>query len=81
MRPGMNRVFSDMPEQHREDWIYIAKAPLRSKGEQPFPVTTQQFGVRKMRLPGMLQTSGKRPGLTALSHLLEDALSRSLLAP
>jgi hypothetical protein len=51
MRPGKRRCLTDTAEGKLQDLIETAKAHIRSKGEHPFHVIKQQFGLHKTRRP------------------------------
>ena len=69
MRPGKCRVLPDTPDGRLDDLVETAKAHIRAKGEHPFRVNKQQFGLQKTRLRGMLKNSCKVNVLAALSNL------------
>jgi transposase, IS5 family len=49
MRPGKSRSLPETPEGRLQDLIEMAKAHIRSKGEHPFRVIKQQFGLQKTK--------------------------------
>ena len=78
MRPGKRRALPDTAEGKLLDLVEMAKAHIRSKVEQPFRVTKQQFGFQKTRLRGLAKNRCKINVLAALSNLYQAR--RQLLA-
>jgi IS5 family transposase len=71
MRPGKRRVLPDTPEGRLQDLIETVKVHIRSKGEHPFRVIKQQFGLQKTRLRGLAKNRCKINVLAALSNLFQ----------
>ena len=68
-RPMKRRVLPDTSDGRLDYLVETAKAHLRAKGEHPFRVIKQQFGLQKTQLRGMLKKRCKVNVLAALSNL------------
>ena len=71
MRPGKCRALPDTPEGRLQDLIEAAKPHISSKGEHPFQVIKEQFGLQEIKLPGLAKNCSKINVLAALSNLFE----------
>jgi len=69
MRPDKRRALPDIPEGKLQDLVETAKAHIRAKGEHPFRVIKQRFGIQKTRLRGMVKNRCKVNVLAALTNL------------
>jgi len=72
MRPGKRRALPDTPDGKLLDLVETAKAHIRAKGEHPFRVIKQLFGLQKTGqktgLRGMVKKRGKMNMLAALTN-------------
>ena len=69
MRPVYQLVLPDTPDGRLLDLLEMANAPISAKGEHPFRVFKQQFGIQKTRLRGMAENHCKVNVLAALTNL------------
>lgn len=69
MRPGQRRALPTTPDGRLQDLIETAKAHVRAKGEHPFRVIRQQFGVQKTQLRGMAKNRCNVNVIAALTNL------------
>ena len=69
MRPGKLWLFPDMPEGQLNDLVETAKAHIFAKGEYPFRLIKQQFGLQKIRLCGIRKNRCKVCVLAALTTI------------